>query len=75
MARFAMYVVNLEEGTVQGTNDSEAITNLPEWPSEQYLVIHSTYGDFHLGDDAAAPIQELTNSDDGDEDEDEDDES
>ena len=73
MARFAMYVVNLEEGTVQGTNDAEAITNLPEWPSEQYLVIHSTYGDFHLGDDAAASIQELKSS--NDEDEDEDDES
>ena len=67
MTRFAMYVVNLEEGTVYGTNNVEDLLTLPEWPSEEYLVIHSTCGDFHLGDAEAASISALLLDDQDDE--------
>ena len=67
MTKFAMYVVNLEEGTVHGTNNVEDILKLENWPSEEYLIIHSTYGDWAVGDADTQSIEALPEDEDGEE--------
>jgi len=69
MSKFAMYVIDLENQTVTGTNSTEDIQALPEWPSEQYVIIHSTYGDWQLGNQEAKNIYQLETSEDTDDDE------
>lgn len=58
MARFAMYVIDLEEALVFGTNDVEEINALFElFDEDRFIVIHSTYGDYAQGRNTPEPIQ------------------
>lgn len=77
MAKFAMYVINLEDGVVVGSNDSdevrEYIKNPPDTVADDFLVIHSTSGQVQTIDGTAEEIEELkveekSEEDDGDDD-------
>jgi hypothetical protein len=73
--KFAMYVIDFEECEVFGTNDVEDIQALIEADStgERYVIIHSTYGDYQLGDNPVHSITQLESSDSDDPDPDEED--
>jgi hypothetical protein len=73
MAKFAMYVIDFEEGEVFGTNNIEDIEALLDNDStgERYGIIHSTYGDYQLGDSPTHSITQLKSSESDDVDEDE----
>lgn len=47
MAKFLFYVVDLEEGTVTGSNNVETVEQFVE--NDQYTVIHAQSGVYWLG--------------------------
>jgi hypothetical protein len=69
--KFAMYVVDVEDGHVSGTNDSDVVRQLCESGPERYVIIHATYGDFQALGEEAQPIEELGGEDEEEEDVDE----
>ena len=70
MAKFAMYVVDLEEGTVSGSNDVEAIEAFAKDEPERFLIIHATNGHYQEVYAEAREIEALPEDDELDEDED-----
>jgi hypothetical protein len=74
MAKFAMYLVNLGEGTVHGCNNTEqirvAIEANEDYPSDNFLIIHATGGQVQQWPLPAREIEELPDPED-DEDSDE----
>lgn len=61
MAKFAMYVIDFEEGTCVGTNDTEDLNVLldADRTGERYGIIHSTYGNFHINRQPSYDIEKL----------------
>jgi hypothetical protein len=67
MAKFAMYLVNLGEGTVHGCNDTERIGAVIEadedYDSDNFLIIHATNGQVQQWHLPANEIAELPDPD------------
>lgn len=57
MARFVFYIVNLEDGTVKGSNNVEAIDSLVE--DDNWLIIHKDSGTFFCGSRDSQEIPEM----------------
>jgi hypothetical protein len=59
--KFAMYLIDLENGTVVGTNDTENIERVITASAgyQQFLTLHSTNGDIQRYGEDAEPIEAL----------------
>lgn len=74
MARFAIHVVDLDEGTVQGTNNVEDVQDVMS--DDRYLILMAQSGVYFHGDTSELEIEpfpskeELTADDDEEDDED-----
>lgn len=56
---FAMYVVNLDDGMVTGTNDVETAEQFIE--DDSYVIILVQHGVWYLGSRKENPVTELAN--------------
>lgn len=65
--KFVFYIVELETGEVNGTNDADVVEEFVE--NDDYVIIHSE-GSFFCGDRTEYEVQNI--EDDGEEEEDED---
>lgn len=62
--KFQWYVVDLEEGSVQGSNDVDVVR--PYITDDQYLVFTAQHGKYYLGSTTEKEVKELTVPTDGD---------
>jgi hypothetical protein len=59
--KFAMYLIDIEDGSVVGTNDVEQVlAYFAGFGEDRYIVIHSTNGDWAIGSNDTRPIKALT---------------
>lgn len=49
MSAFIFYIVNLQEGTIQGTNDVEGVLDSGVLDDSDYVVIHKDSGKYGCG--------------------------
>lgn len=59
--KFQFYIINLEEGTVEGTNDVEKLD--PYIVNDEYLILTAQHGSYWLGSRKDNDVQELDTSD------------
>ena len=68
--KFQWYIINLEEGTVEGTNDVEAIEGFIN--SDEYLILTAQHGRYFLGSRKENEVTELEIASDADNEDDDD---
>lgn len=71
MTRYAIHVVDLDEGTVSGTNDVDEVRDIMD--DDRYVILMAQSGVYFHGDSSENEIDRYTPEDDGDEDTDEED--
>lgn len=62
--KFQWYIINLEEGTVVGTNDVELAQ--PFINNDDYLLLTAQHGRYYLGSNTENEVQELNTTEDND---------
>lgn len=68
MAAFQWYIINLDEGTVEGTNNVEHLEEFLK--DDSYLCLTGQHGIYYLGSRKENQVHELDRSDQDDPDED-----
>lgn len=59
--KFQWYIINCDEGTVEGTNDVDAAR--PYIEDDSYVVLTAQHGMYYLGSTKENQVQELDTSD------------
>ena len=55
--KFAMYIIYLPDGTVEGTNDVDVAQPFVE--NDDYVVLHAQHGVYFLGDRNEQEVHEV----------------
>lgn len=58
--KFQWYVIDLEEGTVKGTNDVEVVQKGGFLENDAYVILTAQHGMYYLGSTKENQVEELT---------------
>lgn len=58
--KFQWYIIDLDEGTVEGTNDVDMLENYIE--NDQYCILTAQHGKYYLGSRKENEVRELDTS-------------